>query len=58
MDTSHGDTTDTDITEIYEHCDTNQKTANPDSDSTILYEPEEKELGIIYFVHEKTKTKG
>ena len=84
MDTSHGDTTDSDITEIYELCDMNQQTPDPamkhknrdnnnnkmnqentndlpqeymDSDSTILYEQEEKEIGIIQFLQKKSKTR-
>ena len=58
LDISEGDSMDTDITEIYEYCTTNQKTVDPDSDSTILYDLEEKELGIIYFEHDKPTTKG
>ena len=53
-----GNSMDTDITEIYEHCATNQKMVDPDSDSTILYDLEEKELGIIYFENDKPMTKG
>ena len=57
MNTSHRDTTDTDSTEIYEQLNTIHDTSDQDSESTIFYELEEKELGKIYFVHEKTKTK-
>ena len=84
MDTSNGDTTDTDITEIYEYCNMKQQTPEPkmkhkngdnnnnkviqentndfqqeytDSDSTKLYEHEEKEIGIIYFLQKKTKNR-
>ena len=53
LDTSEGDSTDTDITEIYEHRPNDHKTVYPDSDSTVLYEIEEKELGIIYFETDK-----
>ena len=58
LDNSEGDSTDTDITEIYEYRPTNHKTVYPDSDSTVLYEIEEKELGIIYYENDNPMTIG
>ena len=55
---SEGDSTDTDITEIYEHQPTNNKTVYPDSDSTVLYEIEEKEVGTIYFENDNPTSIG
>ena len=49
LDDSEVDSIDTDITEIYEHWPTNNRSVYPDSDSTVLYEIEEKEMGTIYF---------
>ena len=48
-DDSESDSIDTDITEIYDYRPITNKTVYPDSDSTVLYEIEEKEVGTIYF---------
>ena len=88
-ETSHGETTDSEMTEIYEYCENKQKTSesimkqknvdknnnnviqeninegldtymqqeHTDSDSTVIYENQEKEIGTIYFFQRETNIK-
>ena len=57
-DDSESDSIDTDITEIYEYQPTINKTVYPDSDSTVLYKIEEKEVGTIYFENDNPTSIG
>ena len=57
-DDSESNSIDTDITEIYEYWPTINKTVYPDSDSTVLYKIEEKEVGTIYFENDNPTSIG
>ena len=52
------DSMDTDNTEIYDYRPTITKTDYPDSDSTLPYEIEEKEVGTIYFENDNPMSTG
>ena len=57
-DDSESGNMDTDITEDYDYRPDDSKTDYPDSDSTILYEIDEKEVGTIYLVNENFTSRG